>query len=189
MTKKSLIIIAVVTVATIFIIRYWWLFSLFIIGPYIGETTETWETSNQTFKVRIDKHAEANGGFVPGAYYVYQTAHENSDDWKTIFTQRHDDPNPILHYSVQFINSQIGYAFFGQKFAVTMDTGENWTVWDAWEANKIMQFEQYKLYPSIEEVNIESNGYGRMRLYSISNKSVNQPELKTIDYGRTWKWE
>lgn len=157
--------------------------------PSMGDVQETWETSNQAFNLRVNRHSETNGGFVPGAYYVYQTAPKTSDNWQTIFIQRHDDPNPIQRNSTQFIDSQVGYVFFGQKYAVTMDAGENWIVWDAWEADKIMQFKQYRLYPSIQEVSIESNGYGRMRLYSTTDKSINQPELITLDYGRNWNLE
>lgn len=190
MSRRSFILTAILTaVVGILTAKYWWLISLLVIGPYMGNVQESWETSNQTFKLRIDRHTEENGGFVPGAYYVYQTAKTGSDDWKVIFTVRHDDPNPIHIQSVQFINSEIGYVFFGPKYAVTTDAGKSWVMWDAGEANKTFQFKQYSLYPSVEAAHIEPDGSGRMRLYSNTNKTPVQPELKTSDYGRRWSLE
>jgi len=58
---------------------------------------------------------------VCGAYYTFLSAPVGSDSWREIFTAHHDDPNPIPHENVQFINSQIAYVFFGPKYAVTTD--------------------------------------------------------------------
>ncbi len=163
----------------------WQFISLFVSGPYMGGVTESWETSNQTFKLRINRHSEENA-FLGGAYYVFQSASIGSDNWREIFTARHDDPNPIPRENLQFVNPQIAFVFFGPKYAATTDGGRSWMVWNAWEANESMQFEKYRLYPSIEAVSVESDGRGKMRLFSTTDKPVNQPELRTIDYGRSW---
>jgi hypothetical protein len=124
---------------------------------------------------------------VCGAYYTFLSAPAGSDSWREIFTAHHDDPNPIPRDNVRFVDAQIGYVFFGPKYAVTVDAGRTWQVWDAWEAKKNLPIEKYKLYPSIEEVSIDSSGHGRMRLYSLMDKPINQPELLTSDYGRSWQ--
>jgi len=61
----------------------------------VGALAESWETSNQLFRVRVDRHYEENGGFVPGAYYVFRSAPTGSDAWHDFMMFRHDDPVPI----------------------------------------------------------------------------------------------
>jgi len=61
-------------------------------------------------------------------------------------------------------------------------------MWDAWEADKSLKFENYELLPSIVDVRVESDGWGRMRLYSIIDKPAKQRELQTKNYGRTWNF-
>lgn len=156
-----------------------------LIDFWTGDIVETWQVENQNLKLRIEMREEICFA-VCGAYYTFQSAPVGSDRWREIFTARHDDPNPIPRENLRFVNPQISYVFFRNQYAVTTDAGKTWTLWDAWDANRNMQFEKYKLYPSIEEVNIESDGRGRLRLYSISNKPMNQPELQTADYGESW---
>ena len=156
-----------------------------LLKPSMGKIAETWQAENQNLKLRIVMRQE-NCFAVCGAYYTFLSSPVGSDSWQEIFTAHHDDPNPIPHENVQFINSQIAYVFFGPKYAVTTDAGKSWAEWDAWEANKSMQFAKYKLYPSIVDVSVEADGRGKIRLYSITDKAVNQPELRTTDYGRSW---
>ena len=54
-------------VAVVFFIKALPVLMLFL-PPSKGEMLETWETTNTPFKIRVDRHAEKNGGFVPGAY-------------------------------------------------------------------------------------------------------------------------
>jgi hypothetical protein len=124
---------------------------------------------------------------VCGAYYTFLSAPVGSDNWREIFTAHHDDPNPIPRDNVRFADAQVGYVYFGPRYAVTTDAGRTWQVWDAREAKKHLPFEKYKLYPSIVEAVIGSDGHGRMRLYSLTGYAVNQPELRTDDYGRSWQ--
>lgn len=77
-------------------------------GPRMGETVESFETSNQTFRMRVDRHAEV-GGFMAvlnGAYYVFRSAPVGSDNWHHIMTFRHDDPNPIQRGQVRFVSER-----------------------------------------------------------------------------------
>ncbi|MCA1630411.1 MAG: hypothetical protein LC785_11700 [Acidobacteria bacterium] len=154
--------------------------------PKMGNIVETWQAENQNLKLRIVMRQERCFA-VCGAYYTFLSAPVGSDSWREIFTAHHDDPNPIPRENLRFVNPQIGYVFFGSKYAVTTDAGKSWMVWDAWDANKSMQFEKYKLYPAVVDVSVESDGRGRMRLYSITDKATNKPELQTADYGRSWQ--
>ncbi|MBA2340615.1 MAG: hypothetical protein H0V88_09480 [Pyrinomonadaceae bacterium] len=86
---------------------------MLLLPPSKGERLETWETTNTPFKIRVDRHAEANGGFVPGAYYVFQSAAADSDQWHEIMTFRHDDPVDIPREQVRFANDRVAYVFMG----------------------------------------------------------------------------
>ena len=90
-------------------------FSCYLSRPQPGEITETYETANQSFKIRVNRHAEINGGFVGGAYYVFQSAAIGSDSWQKVMTFRHDDPVEIQRDHLRFINNQIGYALWGGR--------------------------------------------------------------------------
>lgn len=157
-----------------------------LLKPGIGKIVETWQAENQNLKLRIVMRQE-NCFAACGAYYTFLSAPVGAESWREIFTAHHDDPDPIPRENLRFANPQISYVFFRNKYAVTTDAGESWMVWDAWEANKSMKFERYKLYPSIVDLNVESDGRGSMRLYSITDMATNQPELQTADYGRSWQ--
>src|SRR5213080_998106 len=100
--KRTLIILAavLVIVGALFV----WLDRRFT--PRIGPTVETWETSNQRFRIRVDNHAEEHA-FLPGAYYVFRSAPAGSDSWRDIMTFRHDDPGPIRREQVRFVNDRV----------------------------------------------------------------------------------
>lgn len=152
--------------------------------PWIGDVVETWQAENQSFKLRIEMRQERFCFAVCGAYYVFQSAPVGSDNWREIFTDHHDDPNPIPHEQVCFVSEQVGYMFFGSKYVVTTNGG---LTWHMWEAEKNMPFKNHKLYPSVVEVNVEPNGRGKMRLHTVADKPLNQLELQTADFGRSWK--
>jgi hypothetical protein len=144
---------------------------------------EAWETTNNTFKVCVTAYAEENGGFVPGAYYVFRSTRIGSDEWQEIMTFRHDDPVPISRKQVQFVNEKIGYAFMGWMYAVTTDGGGNWSVWRAEKDLPNWHCCNYKL---IQEVHLAPNGVGTMKLKPIQQREGEVPELHTRDFGQHW---
>lgn len=142
---------------------------------------ERWETRNETFKVRVTAYAEENGGFVGGAYYVFESTPLGSDTWREIMTFRHDDPVPIPREHVRFVNDRVGYVFMVYKYAVTTDGGATWQTWDIvgdlpeWQNNRA----------AIKDVKISENGVGVMSLNPFSDRPK-VTELFTKDYGRHW---
>jgi hypothetical protein len=144
---------------------------------------EAWETTNNTFKVGVTVYAEENGGFVPGAYYVFRSAPLSSAGWQEIFTFRHDDPVPIPQQQVHFVNDKIGYVFMGWMYAMTTDGGSNWSVWSAEKDLPNWQCCNYRL---IQDVRVAPDGVGTMKLNPIPERSGEVPELRTKDYGRHW---
>ena len=157
--------------------------SLTFFRPRMAERVETWETSNQSFRVRIDRHKEGFGGFVPGAYYVFQFANLGSDRWVEVMTFRHDDPVPIPRDAVRFVNERTGYIFMGWKYAVTTDGGVTWRVWNAEEHLPNWQCCNYGL---IKYVRVEPAGTGEMILNPIPQRRGEVQALQTTDYGKHW---
>lgn len=148
-----------------------------------GKITEAWETANTTFKVRVRRYEEQNGGFVGGGYYVFESAQLGSDNWGKIMTFRHDDPVPIPREQVRFVNDRIAYAFMGWMYAVTTDAGTGWSVWNA-EAD--LPKWQCCNYALIQNVSVESDGTGLMTLNPIPQRPGEVPELLSTDYGKHW---
>jgi len=153
-------------------------------GPRMGGVVESWETSNQTFKLRVDSHKEEGGfGPVSGDYYVFRSAPSVSDAWHDIMTFRHDDPVPIPRDQVRFVNDRVGYVFMGWMYAVTTDGGATWSVWNAEKDLPTWDCCNYRL---IGSVNIEAGGTGTMALNPIPQRQGEVPRLSTKDFGRHW---
>jgi len=154
-------------------------------GPRMGDITESFETSNHTFKLRVDRRAEV-GGFMAvlnGAYYVFRSAPVGSDNWHDIMTFRHDDPNPILRDQVRFVNERVGFVFMGWMYAVTDDGGRTWAVWDAGHNLPNWLCCNYRL---ITDVQLNPDGTGTMTLNPIQDWRGEVPQLHTRDFGRHW---
>jgi hypothetical protein len=160
-----------------------WRVALMFLPPRMGAIAETWETSNGSFKIRVDRHFEENGGFVAGAYYVFRSSPTASDAWRDIMTFRHDDPNPIPRDQVRFLNDRIGFVFMGWMYAVTADSGATWSVWDAGNDLPNWQCCNYRL---IADVHLNADGTGTMTLNPIQDRGGEVPQLRTKDYGRHW---
>ena len=155
---------------------------MFVSRPYMGKVIESWETSNQAFRVRVDQHSEEHA-FVTGAYYVFRSAPSGTEDWRDIMTFRHDDLIPIPRDQIRFVNDRVGFVFMGWKFAATTDGGGSWSVWDAETDLPKWRCCNYEL---IQDVHLEVTGKGTMTLKAIPDRSGEVPELHTNDYGRHW---
>lgn len=177
-------LIAVVVVALLFgiLLAANWQIALMVLGPRIGPIVESWETSNQTFRIHVDARQETNA-FLPGAYYVFRSASAGSDDWHDIMTFRHDDLVAIPRDQIRFLNDHVGFVFMGWMYAVTTDGGVNWSVWDA---GKHLPNWQCCNYGLINDVHLEADGTGQMSLDPILKRSGEVPALQTKDYGRHW---
>jgi hypothetical protein len=151
------------------------------LSPRPGKLVDTWVTANNMFRIRVNKHAEEHGGFVAGAYFVFQAAPKDQENWVEIMMSRHDDPIDIPRQQVRFVSDQVGYVFMGYKIAVTTDGGITWSVWDA-----VKNLPDWKLTrATIRDVQIEVNGDGIMKLTSFTDREA--PILHTGDDGRTWQ--
>lgn len=151
------------------------------LSPRPGKVIETWTTANDIFKIRVDKRPEENGGFIAGAYFVFQASPKEQNNWVEIMVSRHDDPIDIPRQQVRFVSDYVGYVFMDYKMAITTDGGLTWSVWDA-----IKNLPDWKVTRAvIQDVQIETSGKGIMKLASFT--SHKPPGLYTEDYGKTWQ--
>ena len=157
-----------------------------LLRPLTGEVTEIWETTNHVFSVRVERRAEKITFGLAGAYYVFQSASANRDDWHEVFTFRHDDPVQIPREQVRFVNERVGYIFMGWNYAVTTDAGASWSVWDA---RRDLPDEECCNYGLIETVNVAPDGRGAMTLDLIRRRGTDVSKLYTTDFGRHWDQE
>lgn len=156
---------------------------MLFLPPSKGEVLETWKTANTPFNIRIDRHAEKNGGFVPGAYYVFQSAASDSDAWQEIMTFRHDDPDDIPYEQVRFASDRVAYVYMGWMSAVTIDGGSTWYI------SKMSDFlsdDEKRVYCWIEDLRLNANSTGEVKI-NISGSPHKLKILETNDFGKTWR--
>jgi len=136
-----------------------------------------WQTTNGKIDIRVKVYAE--DGWAPsGAYYVFESAQHDSNNWQEIMTFRHDDPVPVPRDQIRFVNDNTAFVFMGWMYGVTTDGGASWSVWSAQQHNI-----QYN-YVLIESVRMEISGEGIMKLDTSRANKV--PELTTTDFGKHW---
>jgi len=91
---------------------------LFFWPRMTSHINERFTTQNDQFRIRVTAHAET-ASFVPGAYYVFESAPTGSDHWHRITVFRHDDPVPIPRDQIRFVSARTGCIFMGWIYAVT----------------------------------------------------------------------
>ena len=177
----------VIVVLICFVGLFFLLSALYFPPQYKGEVVETWESTNTPFKLRVNKNIE-RGGFMPaataGAYYDFQSAAVGSDSWREIMTFRHDDPIEIPKEKVHFADDKVASVFMGWMYAVTTDGGNSWRVAKIWDS---LPKDERCLYGCIEDLRIDANGTGEVKLNIIASPKEKLKILETSDFGKTWR--
>lgn len=141
----------------------------------------TEQRDNASFSVKITAYRERRsfGQVLGGAYYVFEAKKRDEPNWKRFLVIAYDDPEPIDKKSIALINEKTGYSFMHKKFAVTMDAGKNWSIWDINEINSLKDDRSCW----IDKVSINENGNGTMEVKCNKSTTV----LSTKDFGVTWQ--
>lgn len=158
--------------------------ALLVLDPCTGRLSSAREAESQSFKLRWEVRAAACSlDWHP--VVVFKSAPAGSNEWREVMTSWTDEPSAIpSDKCLNFIDAQTGYVYFNEKYAVTSDRGQTWTVWDA--KRQLSHAAGSSIY--ISDVNIGADGYGWMQLTIYSN----QPSLRklsTKDYGYHWEIE
>lgn len=154
-----------------------------VLNTQSGAVLEQWETTNGAFKIRIRRRPELMN-FLPRYYYDFESQVGGENRWRSITTLLLDDPVPVPRNQVRFVNDDIGYLFMSSVYAVSIDGGKQWSVFNVRTDPPLGTNDSYL---TIRDVQMESNGSGTMTVYSKSAGSV--VELRTKDYGRHWGLE
>lgn len=160
--------------------------TLFAFGctPQERPILDRWQTGNPVFEIRVTEYEEKH--FPLSKFrYVFETNRRGSTDWREIMTARRNDDVPIPRDQVRFLSDQVAYVFMSDKYAVTTNGGDSWSVWEANQATASLQ------YPSqsfIKAVKLDLDGSGNLQLAMRSgDKQVKQ--FRTEDFGHSWKSE
>lgn len=142
---------------------------------------DSWDTSDKTIKLNVTAY-ELKNVEPPGIYYTFESI-KGSTLWREIMTYRHKEQVPIPRNQVRFVNDKIAYVFMGWLFAVTVDSGYSWSVWDA---SEILPDWHCCNFDLIEDIKIAPDGTGTMFIGSIPGQQRGGSKLVTDDYGRHW---
>jgi hypothetical protein len=145
--------------------------------PKQSETIrERWQATNGQFQIRVTEFAEDNGWPLPGVYYVYESSASGSDAWNAFLTFREDDPNPISHEQIHFVNDRVAYILLSNDYAATADGGTTWSI------NKYPDFPAGKV--DVSDVVMAPDGSGS--LITAANAGTKPQLMRTFDCGRHW---
>lgn len=118
-----------------------------------------------------------------GIYYTVEATAKGSQQWGEVLTFRVDKQVSIPTNPVRFVNDKVAYLFLGWLYAVTLDGGNTWSVWDA---QRDLPDRQCCNSVFVEDVQISPDGTGTMFISSIDGKQSGTSKLVTQDYGRHW---
>jgi len=115
--------------------------------------------------------------------YIFdvQTKLQNKkNDWKLITQFKHDDLLDSPCEDITVIDNNTAYFYIGWLYAVTTNSGVNWSVWNAETDLPGWKPTNFKL---IKNVMVSKSGNGEMVLSPIR---FSHNKLKTNNYGKTW---
>jgi len=153
--------------------------------PRRGGVIESWETANNTFRVRVTVYGEGNSQQVyqNGAHYTFASAPAGSDHWVEFFVPYLTRREPIARDHIRFVNDNVGYVFWKQWYLVTTNSGRTWT---SWNSPKYLSNPADVQCCEIENVNISADGKGLMEVHAPNGQGKTMIELVTQDYGQHW---
>ncbi|MGH9842820.1 MAG: hypothetical protein ACREEM_29115 [Blastocatellia bacterium] len=145
--------------------------------------TETFEVANNNLKIKIIAYDLLMNTEPSSKYYTFSSLRGGEGDLKTVFTVRLDQPVPIPREQVEIINDRVTTMFMGWMYAVTVDRGKGWDIWDGelelgdWQCCDPTLIQNVKIFP---------DGVGKMTIKLSPQK---YSTLHTNDYGVHWNKE
>ena len=116
-----------------------------------------------------------------GIFKSFEAQSGSRSDWNPVFTIRTEDTlSPTQDY-LHVVNAKTFYIVAHWIYAVTIDNGETWTIWDGMDRLKSLDCCPKDL---IQSVKISQEGNGEMILKDQTGQAS---KLFTKDYGKTWK--
>lgn len=143
---------------------------------------DTWTDSIGPQEVRLRSYELAH--IEPkGFYYTFEAKTSGNADWEGIMTLRLEEKVPLQTKQLHTVNDRVAYFSLGWMYAVTIDGGNTWSVWDA--QTDIAENSCSNCY-QIQNVQINADGTGIMDLNLSAQQDRSVRELRTKDYGKHW---
>jgi hypothetical protein len=139
---------------------------------------ERWSTSRDHLEIRATSY-EGLGPIPLKLTYVFDYRTFPSDRWHELMSHR-SDPTELPRDQVRFLSDDVAYCFMGQKYAVTRDGGQSWSVWDA---NALPTSRR----GYISSVLVDADGKGAMEVKRPTDVGWTASTFKTSDYGQHWQ--
>lgn len=150
--------------------------------PSQGPVIEEWETHNSRFKIRVQRRAHLYG--LMSYWYVFQSSSKGSIRWQEVTRHLQGEPIALPKQQIRFVSEDVGYLFFQLKYAVTVDGGATWKVFDFGD-NPSFKPKQLD-YSRIAEVLIRPDGTGDITMLKYDSRAGQSTLFYTMDYGQKW---
>lgn len=145
----------------------------------IKRNLEVWGPQGKNDTLRISAYELPT--VEPSRIYYSLESRESNSEWETIMTSQQDGALRIPRDQLRFLNNRIAYAFIGSLFAVTLDGGVEWTVWDS---ERDIPCNDRWAKSVITEVLMQETGNGIMKVSFLGqSRSL---DLATTDFGAHW---
>jgi hypothetical protein len=156
--------------------------------PRPGKLRSEKDHSNGTFLVRIELHDEANMAhlFESGCHIRLLSGPVGSNKLEPFGRAYFSRCNPGVLDAVRFVDSNTAYVYMQWWYAVTTDQGKTWTTFDV---PAHLPGRVYYSPTLIENVVVERDGTGRMRLNPEGVRDRQPLTLETRNFGREWQPE
>ncbi len=151
-------------------------------GKQLYESRET-NAGGVEFRIRAWKEPGFSS-HAPGGIYEYEYRIPPAKTWSPITRFRYAAPEPIPQSQICAIDNQRVYFFHKFIFGITEDGGKSWTIRGEPELSFATLY-QWR-FPQIDHVDILTDGSGTMWVSPWPWMKLNQTNLVTHDWGKTW---
>ena len=153
--------------------------------PNQGPVDEYYDAQGDNFRVRVERRHDLLG---PMHYwYIFRSNRKGEPAWQEVTRQLYGDRIPLPKSQIRFVGENVGYFFFALKYAVTIDAGKSWTVFDFEETPLFKPREND--YSKIADVQISQDGSGSLTMFRYDMTKGKVTMFVTSDYGQHWSLE
>lgn len=142
---------------------------------------DRWETNGAGFSIRVTEYQEKHFPLSKFSF-VFEAKAQGSSEWHEIMRTREDEDVPIPREQVRLISDRAAYVFMTDKYAITTNSGDSWSIWKADDGITSLK------YPGeffIKEVLVNPDGSGALVLAS-SSAARQTVQFRTNDFGHSW---
>lgn len=171
--KRAILFVGLLIAAT-------WLMQSLILGQ--GPVLEKGEVSNPKFTIRVERRSDLYG--VMHYWYVFSSAQKGDLRWQKVTKHLLGEAVELPTKQLRFVGADVGYLFFQLKYAVTVDAGKTWSVFDFGENGSFKP--ELLDYSRIADVQISPDGTGHVVMFRYDMRQGQTIKFFTTDFGQHW---